>query len=252
VVVLKQTVPSLIFGDEQVELTGTGHELLQALAANATSSPLSVAQVRLTYISEATGTPETGTTTVILPGGSLIAALSLPAPEILLRNVTPESTVGVVRAGSQTRAFFIMHVSSFVRTFAGMLAWEPTLTQDLELLFPPFSIPVPAEVQAVIIPVATTTATSTPAIATTTTRGGKAKAPAVVVVPVVPPPPPPPFVPTFKDEVISNHNVRIMRDEQGRTILLYGYRDKQTLIIARDESAFMELLKRLAASAAAQ
>lgn len=52
----------------------------------------------------------------------------------------------------------------------------------------------------------------------------------------------------FHDEVVSNHDVRVYRDEEGRSIVLYGYWNQTTLIIARDAAAFAELLGRLATS----
>ncbi|MDO8624346.1 MAG: hypothetical protein Q7R54_03240 [bacterium] len=52
----------------------------------------------------------------------------------------------------------------------------------------------------------------------------------------------------FKDEIISNHDVRILRDSAGQSLVLYGYWDQRTLIISRNEDAFREILKRLATS----
>ena len=52
----------------------------------------------------------------------------------------------------------------------------------------------------------------------------------------------------FFDEVVANHDVRIYRDAEGRSILLYGYWNQTTLVIARDPSAFAEILGRLATS----
>jgi len=52
----------------------------------------------------------------------------------------------------------------------------------------------------------------------------------------------------FRDEVVSNHDVRMYRDTAGRSILLYGYWNQMTLIIARDPTAFAEILGRLATS----
>ena len=52
----------------------------------------------------------------------------------------------------------------------------------------------------------------------------------------------------FVDEVIANHDVRIYRDVTGKSILLYGYWNQVTLIIARDPAAFAEILQRLATS----
>ena len=50
----------------------------------------------------------------------------------------------------------------------------------------------------------------------------------------------------FQDESISNHDVRIYRDTAGRSILLYGYWNQSTLVVARDPSVFIEILERLA------
>lgn len=52
----------------------------------------------------------------------------------------------------------------------------------------------------------------------------------------------------WRDEVVDNHDVRIYRDLAGRSILLYGYWDQSTLVIARDYAAFGEILGRLATS----
>ncbi|HWU24334.1 MAG TPA: hypothetical protein VN086_01100, partial [Candidatus Paceibacterota bacterium] len=141
----------------------------------------------------------------------LIRSMNLSAPDILLRNIDDTSTVGVIRAGSESRPFMILKVNSYERTFAGMLAWEPTMAQDLASFYPPYP------------PAASTTATSSVAVAT------------------------PPST-TFTDAVVANYDVRILRDASGRSLLLYGYRGKDTLIIARDEAAFSALLARLSAS----
>lgn len=49
----------------------------------------------------------------------------------------------------------------------------------------------------------------------------------------------------FIDIVIANHNVREYRDSRGRSVLLYGYLDKQTLILARDAAAFTAIAARM-------
>jgi hypothetical protein len=52
--------------------------------------------------------------------------------------------------------------------------------------------------------------------------------------------------PAFRDEIISNHDVRIYRDTEGQSVILYGYWNKKTLIIARNEASFIEIVGRLA------
>ncbi len=96
------------------------------------------------------------------------------------------------------------------------------MKEDLAAFFPEH----PAAIAPVI---ATTTASTTaPAAATST-------------------PPAPVFVPGFVDAIVESHDVRILQDEAGRAILVYGYRDQRTLIIARDETAFAVLLARVGA-----
>lgn len=142
---------------------------------------------------------------------SVFSALPLSVPDILLRNVNAVgSMAGVVNAGDSQSPFFILSVDSYGDTFAGMFSWEPGMPRDLKALFPPHP-------QS---PVGTTTAaTSTPAIK-----------------------------PEFRDEVVNNHDVRIYRDAAGRSVLLYGYWNQTTLIIARNPEAFTEILERLGAA----
>jgi hypothetical protein len=199
----------LIIPDEKIALTGEGTTLLAALANQATQ-PLPANSVLLTYINAATTTKQ-GVIEAPATGGAFLTALNLPAPDILLRNIDPSSMVGVVNDGAQTRAFFILRVLSYERTFAGMLDWESSIGNDLSVLYPAY----PAS-----------TATST---ATTTTETTASSA-------------------QFVDEVVANHDARALKDTEGRTIIIYGYADKQTLIIARDEAAFTLLLSRLTAN----
>ncbi len=221
-------VPSLIFADERTALTGEGTQLVQAMAASA-ETPLPDGQVRVLYLTESSTTPDRKTTTIPLAGGRLVGSLQLSAPDILLRNVAPESTVGIVHAGSETRAFFILKVLSYERTFAGMLQWEGTMESALAILYPEYpAAPLPA-----------------PTIATTTTL---IKGKRVVATTTVQAAPVATIAPRFIDEVASNNNVRALKDGAGRTILLYGYKDKDTLVIARDEQAFAEIVNRLSAT----
>lgn len=153
---------------------------------------------------------------------SVFASLSVHAPDILLRNIDAAgSMAGIVNANSGQAPFFILSVGSYRATFSGMLSWERTLLTDLGPFFPLYP---EAKTQE------TASSTTTPSTATTTPVAASKSG--------------------FRDEVISNHDVRIYRDTQGRSIMLYGYWDQQTLVIARDPAAFAEILARLATSRA--
>ena len=101
---------------------------------------------------------------------------------------------------------------------------NPSL-RDLAALYPLYSTPVPPEETA------TSTATST----ATTTQ------PEIIDLG------PAPALSRFTDSVIANHDVRVLRDTAGRSLVLYGYADKRTLLIVRNEAAFEALLARLKA-----
>ena len=211
-IAIAPSVPTLIAADETKELEGvTGPELLRALR-DAANEPLVAGNVLVTYVSTASSSPKGIPFRTPEPGGTLIKALPILAPDILLRNIRPESTVGVISAGDETRAFFILKVSSFERTFAGMLAWERDMRAGLSVLYPEYpNAPVDTSVEV-----------------------GSSTPPVVAVAPD-----------SFVDAVVRNYDVRILRDAGGRSIMLYGYRDKETLIIARDEAAFLALVARL-------
>jgi len=218
-IVLAPSVSAPIFVDEREKITATTpRTILQAIEQSATR-PLAPNEVRFLYTDSATGStgsPQAPT------DNSVFATLQLPAPGALLRNMNAaDSMAGIVSAGGSQNAFFILSVSSYSQTFAGMLLWESKMARDLAALFPPYPQMVAAT---------TTAATSTPKVGTK----------------VAAPPPAPMFVPSFTDEVVSNHDVRVYRDAAGKSVLLYGYWNQTTLIIARDPAAFTELIGRLA------
>ena len=208
--------PSLVFADEQVQLTSSGPELMSELAALA-NEPLPDGNVLVVYVTEATTTTKGQVIETPRTGGALIKAMQLPAPDILLRNVSEESTVGIVNAGGETRPFFVFGVTSYERTFAGMLAWERSMARDLVTLYP-------ARGEGDLAPSGTsaTIGTSTPVFAE----------------PVRP-------QTAFVDAIVSNHDVRILRDTRGQSLILYGYVGKNLLILARDEAAYAALIGRL-------
>lgn len=223
--VLTLQAPSLIVADEYKKISGSGSDLMRSLAIVANEMLIN-GNALVTYIEQ----PVTGDPSVIAgspaPGGVLIKALALPAPDLLLRNITDASTVGVIREGGDTRAFFVLRVSSYERTFAGMLTWEPLMERDLGLLYPLYaSAPIPeATVDLNTASTSSSTASSTPVVAQATILVSKVR---------------------FEDAVVANRDVRILRDTSGRSLMLYGYADKETLIIARNEASFAALITRL-------
>lgn len=220
-VIIAPVVSAPIFVDERNKLSGTGPSLFQAITQSV-AQPITAGSVRLLYIETSTTTPD-----------SVFSALHMPAPDILLRNVNVSGTMaGVVSVGGIQSPFFILSVASYAETFYGMLQWEPSMPNDFAQLFPPYP-------SSSILP----TATSTPASSTSKKVGNVAT--------ITPTSTPTPIMQLkFIDDSVANHDVRIYRDALGKSILLYGYWNQGTLVIARDEAAFTEILQRLATSRA--
>jgi|CXWL01.1.fsa_nt_gi hypothetical protein len=199
--------------DASEKVSGTGTVLMQSIKQSV-GMPLSPNTVRLLTFDTASST-------------SVFSALARTAPSILLRNIPANgSMAGVVNTGGRQSPFFILSVSAYDSTFSGMLSWEPSMPSDLGVLFPAYP-------SVAVEPMATTTATSTKSIRATNT--------ATTTMPV-------PALGSFRDEVVSNHDVRVYRDAQGRSVLLYGYWNQTLLVIARDSAAFALILARLATS----
>lgn len=284
-VVLMPNASAPIFIDDREQISGIGLVLMQAIEKSV-NNPLIPGTVRLLYTASSTDNVE-----------SVFSELNMPAPDILLRNIQPAgSMAGVINMDGNQSPFFILSVLSYRDTFSGMLSWEPSMLNNLGLLFPPY-------------PIATSTMTSTPILTATLSPGEHgeevkslqqifvdngllsvhptgfygfltekavkafqsihniisfgspattgygsvgprtlaeinalfATTTAITASSTVP-------TAAFSDETIDNHDVRVYRDTAGKSVLLYGYWNQKTLIIARNSSAFIEILKRLATS----
>src|SRR3989344_1706775 len=201
-IILTPTVSAPIFVDDKEKISGTSpNEIMQAIEQSVARS-LAPNTIRFLYTDFATTTDN-----------SVFSALQLPAPGALLRNVNASgSMAGIINVGDGQNPFFILSVTSYGDTFAGMLSWEKTMIRDLDALFPQYS-----QVSTISTSSPQTTATSTPIL-----------------------------ILSFRDEVVANHDTRVYYDAEGRSILLYGYWNQATLVIARDRASFTEIIGRLA------
>lgn len=223
------TVPTVVFPDGFRQISGTGPELVSSLATSI-NEPLLSGKVLVTFILTSMTGEDQSIVQTPAGGGRLFLSMLLPAPDMLLRNIREEGSVGILNIDGESRPFFVLRVDSYERTFAGMLTWEPLLLRDLASLYPLHPV-APTETEA---PVSLDTATTSNEEVSTTT-------------PVSLPPrlTPAPARTRFEDEIVANRDVRVLRDVDGKALVLYGYADKQTLIIARNEAAFSLLLSRL-------
>lgn len=210
---------TLIAADEEAKVRKEDGDAFR-LFRDAATAPQPDGSIRVVYYTIST-TTATGVTDVRQPGTVFLSAMRLRAPDVLTRSVRSESSVGGVGASGSSYPFFILRTTSYERSFSGMLAWESTIAQDLSILYP--------EYQSASIPTLDPTATTTTSLASSSPATTNSARPERA----------------FRDEVVESYDVRVLRDEEGRSLMLYGYRDERTLVIVRDEAAFAAVLTRL-------
>lgn len=151
----------------------------------------------------------TGEATVrALATGEFLALLETSARGDFARALAPEFALGI-RGLPTNRAFLIFKTHFYQTALAGMLAWEETLLNDTGPLF--------GEAINETGPVETSDAF--------TSR-----------------------VSRFTDRTINNRDVRELISSNGKPLLLYGFANKQTLIIADDEDTFEKTMEKLVAT----
>lgn len=154
----------------------------------------------------------------------LLSTLAPAIPDNLLRSVSLTYLLGV-HSFDENQPFLILQVDSYETAYAGMLAWERTMQDDLAPLFTRTPSPViqnaPAPASA-----ATSTASTTPAATST--------------------PPVQAFVPAgFTDQVVENHDARVILDKDGNILLLWTFLGRNTVVITTNEYTLREIISRL-------
>jgi len=169
-----------------------------------------------------------------LQAKTFFEALIPSMPAQLMRTLESQFTLGV-HFHDSNQPFLLLRVDSYQTGYAGMLAWEQTMAQDLS---PLFAAPSVQARQPIPEPILTTgsstpsTATSSPASTTQTTP------PAETMVPRIIPS-------AFSDRILENHDARVLENEYGQIRLLWTFLDRKTILITTNQRTVEEVLSRL-------
>lgn len=126
-------------------------------------------------------------------------------PPALLRAFGNDYLFGMY-SDSGNHPFLIVTVNEYDKAFGGMSEWEKNMIRDLQDIF------------------LTKTDRVQPPYFTITEEGMR-------------------YV--FADATIKNKEIRVVKNNTGRVVLLYSFIDKKTLVIAADEAAFEDVRDRL-------
>ncbi len=127
-------------------------------------------------------------------------------PDSLLRSLMPEYMLGI-HSWNGNQPFIILKTDSYENAFAGMLAWEKYMKEDLNALFSLNNRLSSGE-------------------ASTTTRQIYA------------------YQKDFEDILIKNKDARALKDSDGNIFLIYSLPDKETIIITSNADTLAELFDR--------
>lgn len=138
-------------------------------------------------------------------------------PDSLIRSFGDDYIFGLFTDRTKTfEPYLLVRVNSYDLAFAGILEWEPYMPGDLGAIFVKEKFVAP-------------TATSTTASTTATTTSIK----------------PSSMEKKFTDQVVKNIDVRIYKDENLNLTIVYGFINKEYLLIAGGEDSFINIRNKL-------
>ena len=208
-----QNVSSFIFVDENYGFDITDlsrRQILNELTAINNSTNISLGRIRNVFITESFIDEQGLEQRALVNASDFLKAIDAQVPASFLRSLSRDFMVGVhVFNGNQP--FIILSTGFYENAFVGMLEWERYLKKDLTPFFGEEKNKVVDATQA-----------STTVYKTT--------------------------IPIFSDVVLKNKDVRVLKDDDGKIILLYSFVDQNTIVITTNESTFSEVLSRYTSS----
>jgi hypothetical protein len=162
-------------------------------------------------------------------------------PPALVRTLEPQMLLGI-HSYDQNQMFMIFKTDSYETAYSGMLAWESTMQSDLSPLFTRTpAVRAGTTVTPPVVPVlATSTSTTTTSVASST-----ASTSATATTTSSTPAPEQFFVGDFTDQVVVNHDARVVLNKDGDILLLWTFLDRSTIVITTNDATLREVISRL-------
>ncbi|MEK7612734.1 MAG: hypothetical protein AAB449_01120 [Patescibacteria group bacterium] len=198
-IIVDETVP-VVFVADDVSRESLMRELTAARDTLAISLGL-VARLQIGVASTSGNARELAT-------NELLTTIAPRVPEELVRTLNKRHVLGM-HSYDGNQPFLIFKSDSYERAFAGLLAWEHTMRDDLMPLFDR-KAPVRAPLGA-----AGTSTVQT-------------------------------FLQTaFVDRIVENHDARVIQNEYNDILLLWTFLDRNTVLIATNDATVRDVIRRL-------
>ena len=200
-------IPSIVSADAQktLDLTGLGsgaaRSATEKAISNIATSNGSVLQI-MPVEKGINGSLK------IINASDFISLLDLPAPNVLSRSLNNQWMLGTYNDNGMAAPFMILTDNFFQNAYAGMIAWENTMSDDFSNVFGYSNITVGGS--------------GTSTLASYFNIQG-----------------------SWKDGVIQNKDVRAFTKPDGTVLILYSFVDNNTIVITTDGKALSEIINRL-------
>ncbi len=184
----------------------TRESVMSLLLTARTNVALSLGLMGRLYIATPAASADTAPQLVTLP--TLLSLLAPSVPGELVRSIDPTYYTLGIHSFDENQAFLIFKVDSFATGYAGMLAWERTMYNDLLPLF-----------------------NRTPSV-----RAGGVAATTTPPVQVL--------QTTFSDQVVENRDARVVQNQFGDILFLWTFLDRETVVITTNNHTLLEIITR--------
>ncbi|MEI8249485.1 MAG: hypothetical protein WCG07_03255 [Candidatus Taylorbacteria bacterium] len=270
---------SLIPSDSQasIHIDGLNQKQILSLIRTETNKPMSENTIK-----EIIPVQTQNAITSRISALDVLTHLDINAPDMLVRTLTPSWMLGVYNNNANEKDVFVVVTTNFFQNaFAGMLAWEHVMADDLKpyLVAPSQdttstsatttaqSIDPLANLDSILpqtLSASSSTASTTPKNTTTlsTTKKGatlsdvittssttqNASSTSTTTEDAFTPPPSTAYITirgNFEDRIVKNKDVREFKTSDGTVLFLYSFLDNTRLIVTGSEATLTEVLTRL-------
>ena len=228
--------PFILVDDTQTVALSPGDlrpDVMKALVAAKNKVSLSLGLVARIQLAKPTALNDGTLLEVGAP--EFLQALAPSIPPALVRTIEPQMLLGV-HSYDENQAFMILRADSYETAYSGMLAWEGSMRGDLLPLFTRTPAVRPLQTVVPVVPVGTSTASTTASSTPAASTGPAEPVPAQF------------FVGNFIDQIVENHDARVILNQQGDILLLWTFLDRSTIVITTNDATLREVISRLSQS----
>jgi len=215
IVEIQPKIKSIIFADEieEFEITDLSRrQILSGLSFIKKQTTLPESKIKNISIVKSTEDKSGAVDKKLISSVDFLNSIEARVTASFIRSLETVFMLGIhiLRSGSQP--FLILKTSFYENSFAGMLQWESDIKEDLAPLFN--------------------------VLDTNTEKVNQEDDTNKAVFSAI----------TFNDAVIKNKDVRILKNKNGKTLLMYSFLDKNTIVITTNENTFNEVFTRFNSS----